>query len=146
MSCPAPPQFAALVRLIAYAIQPIADRFFDALRDHQFANFTTFPPAAFTAYRTLFNQRLQNLFDKERVAFSFAMDGFTKFGADVLAQKRAQLLVRFLDPETTQGDAGDQPFAVPVHQRARQGMRPVEFSFAIAANNQRPLFAQLTQR
>ena len=79
------------IGLLANSIQTIADCFFHTLRDKQLADIATFPAAAFTPHRALFDQGFQNLFHKKRIALRFAMHGVTKIRADIFTQQRAQL-------------------------------------------------------
>ena len=72
----------SLVTLRTHAVQPISDCLFHTLRDHQVGKLATFPASAFSSHRALLYQRLHHLFDEERIALRFAIDGLGKVSGD----------------------------------------------------------------
>ncbi len=69
-----------------------------------------------------------------------------KLAADLFAQQRAELIACFRLVETTQDDARDQPFAVPVDECFGERVCAIEFSFAIRAEDEHALVTQLSQQ
>ena len=84
------------VAVLADAIETIADRFFDALRDQQLGHVAAMPATALATHRAALDQRLQHFLDKERIAFRLAMHRKCKLATDVLAQQRAELILELM--------------------------------------------------
>src|ERR1043165_3404463 len=135
-----------VVTVLTNAIQTIANRFLDALRDQHLVHVTTAPAPTLAPHRAALDQCLQNFFDEERIAFSLAMHCNCKLATHAFAQQRAELVAGFSLVEATQSDARDQSFAVPVDEGFGERMRAVEFGFAIRADDQHAFGAQLTQQ
>src|SRR5215217_3248395 len=74
------------VAVLTDAIETIADRFLDALRDQHLLHVTALPAPALTTHRAALDQSFQHFLDEERIAFSFTMDGNGKLTADMFAE------------------------------------------------------------
>src|SRR5262245_19722728 len=135
-----------LVRFPADAVQPIANRFFHALWDNEFADLAPLPPPAFAPHRPLLHQRFQNFLDEERIALGLTMDGVAEIGADAFAEQRAKLRRSFRRVETSQDDAGGQSFAVPFDQGLGERVGAIELCVAIGADDERASFAELSKQ
>src|SRR5688572_28868790 len=128
-----------LVALLTDAIETMSNRFFHALRDHHLVYVAAVPSSALTPHRAAFDQCFQNFLDEEGIALRLAMHGDCKFAAHVFAEQRAELVACFGCVETSQHDARDESFAVPVDQRPREPVSAVEFRLSISADDQHAL-------
>src|SRR5688500_8060481 len=102
------------VAVLAYSIKAAADRFLDALRDHQLVKIATFPMSALAPHRALVNQRFQDFLNKERIAFGFAVYGIRKVATHAFTEQCAQLLRSFPLIKTPQSNARNQALTVPI--------------------------------
>ena len=74
------------------------------------------------------------------------MHGLAEVTADIFAEQRTKLRVGFGGVKTPKSDSRYQPFTIPVKQRARERMSSIQFGFAIASDDQRPLVPHLPQQ
>src|SRR5688572_18731036 len=102
------------VAVLADSIKAAANRFLDALRDHQFIKIATFPMSALAPHRALVNQRFQDSLNKERITFGFAVYGIRKVATHAFTEQCAQLLRSFPLIKTPQSNARNQALTVPI--------------------------------
>src|SRR5215211_1255482 len=74
------------------------------------------------------------------------MNGDCEFTTDTFAEQRVELITCFRLVEATQHDARDQAFTVPIDERFGERVCAIELGFAIGAEDEYTLVAQLSQQ